>query len=280
MARFRVCIVNGGSRKIPDIVAALSGLGCNCAVIPLPDANAHAVNDYAAAVLSGGPGLFSSKDDGPRLRAQFDFIARLAVPTLGICLGHQAIGIRFGAAIRKAELAHRLEPIRLLRPHPLIDGIADGTPFHEEHSENISLPPGFLHIATSDSCQIEAMACDERRLYGVQFHPEVSGEPGARLFANFLRLARHTARAANQESGSMKKQDCPAFAAILLLLRLGFMALLPCSITVFSLACQIGKTQAPGACPPTSIALAIVAGFCLAPFGLFGLFILLRGLKQ
>jgi GMP synthase (glutamine-hydrolysing) len=58
----------------------------------------------------------------------------------------------------------------------------------EDHCESISIPEEFELVANSDECINEVMQHEKKSLYGVQFHPEVSGNHGAIIFENFIQL--------------------------------------------------------------------------------------------
>jgi GMP synthase (glutamine-hydrolysing) len=60
----------------------------------------------------------------------------------------------------------------------------------EDHCEFVSVPQGFKLIASSDACFNEAMAHHEKNIFGVQFHPEVSGLQGSLLIENFYKICQ------------------------------------------------------------------------------------------
>ena len=60
----------------------------------------------------------------------------------------------------------------------------------EDHCETISIPQGFELVASSDACVNEAMQHKERAIFGVQFHPEVSGNHGRILIENFIKVCQ------------------------------------------------------------------------------------------
>lgn len=81
-----------------------------------------------------------------------------------------------------------MQRIEILKGNDLFIGIQDLAEFREEHAEFISLPKNFILMAKSKSCGNESMKHKSKSIYGVQFHPEVSGENGKKLFKNFLKL--------------------------------------------------------------------------------------------
>jgi GMP synthase-like glutamine amidotransferase len=195
----RVAVVDCGSRTTKDIAAALVGLGAAVVVVPLgsvgtphtpgsggtPHTPGDALPDHDALVVSGGPRLFTGE---PELIERFAFLDALTVPTLGVCLGHQALGMRRGARIFRGAERRAPEPMEIVAAHALVAGLGEAPVFRADHCEGIDLPEGFVCLARSPHYAVEAMAHAELPLFGVQFHPEVSGEPGLRLFANFLSL--------------------------------------------------------------------------------------------
>ena len=108
------------------------------------------------------------------------------IPILGICLGHQIIGLLHGAEIFREKYIEKMEEIKVIEKNILFAGIAQSTYFQEAHSEYITLPEGFVHLARSASCENEAMKHPSKNIFGTQFHPEISGENGAMIFRNFL----------------------------------------------------------------------------------------------
>jgi len=139
-------------------------------------------------ILSGGP---SSVYDADAPRAD-PGIYELGVPVLGICYGQQLMSYQLGGEVRPADRREygRAE-LTILDPGALFAGIGeagDGAVCWMSHGDKVlTPPPGFHILATTSSAPVAAMANSERRLYGVQFHPEVVHTPfGAQLLRNFL----------------------------------------------------------------------------------------------
>jgi GMP synthase-like glutamine amidotransferase len=183
----RVALVDCGSRKVPELAAMLEQAGARCCRMALADVRAAALGASEALVISGGPRLFTSEPD---LGADFAFLEGLELPMLGICLGHQAIGLRHGAQAFLGEARRGPELVELVADHPLLDGLGRSISLGADHCEGINLPEGFDLLASSRHYRVEIMASRTAAVFGIQCHPEISGETGARLLANFVALAR------------------------------------------------------------------------------------------
>ncbi|MDH5455908.1 MAG: LD-carboxypeptidase [Gammaproteobacteria bacterium] len=179
-----VAVVNCGSRKVPEIAAMLDALGAAPFVIQPGELPSIGDRMPDAIVLSGNPALI--RDTGTEFLSDYEILHEVDVPVLGICFGHQVIGLLHGAAVSTGPEDRESRSLEILAEHPLFDGLATGAGFVEDHTEEISLPSGFTCLARSSHCENEAMAHPDRPLFGVQCHPEISGENGRRLFANFL----------------------------------------------------------------------------------------------
>ena len=136
-------------------------------------------------ILSGGPASVLDAD-APRCDAG---VFTLGLPVLGICYGMQLMGHMLGGRVAAAgKREYGLKRVRMNHLCCL---------FHDTDAENVcwmshtyqvtELPGGFETIASTDSCPVAAMANEERRLYGVQFHPEVTHtKNGMSILRHFL----------------------------------------------------------------------------------------------
>ena len=188
----RISIVHCGSRRIGEICTHIKDLGGVYETVSLEQAGKQSCQGFDGIIISGGPHLFTDTSRAFGLIEQFAFIDKLEIPTLGICLGHQAIGIRHGSKVYRGEKRVGEEEIHLKGDHPFVIGLDQRTVFYENHREGISLPEGFVLLGSSLHYAVEIMVSASKPLFGVQFHPEVSGNPGKILFGNFMQIvAKH-----------------------------------------------------------------------------------------
>ena len=185
----RVLIVDFGSQVTQLIARRVREAGVYCEIHPFDKAEA-VVDDYApsAIILSGGPASVLEADS-PRIgRKLFDY----GVPLLAICYGQQLLCDVLGG---KVEGGHAGEfgraEIVIGKESPLFAGI--GAIDHREpvwmsHGDRVvAIPDGFEVIATSVGAPFAAIGDEARRMYAVQFHPEVVHTPrGAEIYRNFL----------------------------------------------------------------------------------------------
>jgi GMP synthase (glutamine-hydrolysing) len=139
-----------------------------------------------AVILSGGPS--SVYDDGaPQVDPQ---VFSLGVPVLGICYGMQLMAHALGGRVEPAD-SREYGPAEILVSDPgaLFAGLnEDRLAVWMSHGDRLKAPPaGFTTMAASGNSPFAAMGDPDRKLYGVQFHPEVAHTPkGGEILANFL----------------------------------------------------------------------------------------------
>jgi GMP synthase (glutamine-hydrolysing) len=140
-------------------------------------------------ILSGGPASVTLEDSPRADPALFE----AGVPVLGICYGQQLIAEQLGGKVIAGDHSEFGRAfIDITADCALFDGLWRPGETHQvwmSHGDKVdALPPGFRIVARSDGAPFAASADDERRVYGVQFHPEVVHTPdGAKLIANFVR---------------------------------------------------------------------------------------------
>ena len=184
-----ILIVDFGSQVTQLIARRLRETGVYCEIHPFQKAEeAFDRLKPKGVILSGSPA--STVDIGsPRAP---DAIFEAGIPVLGICYGEQTMSAQLGGAV---ETGHHREFgrafIEVKKPSALFEGLWGTGSRHQvwmSHGDKITaIPEGFEVIAVSEGAPFAAIADERRRLYGVQFHPEVLHTPdGGKLLANFV----------------------------------------------------------------------------------------------
>lgn len=136
-------------------------------------------------ILSGSPA--SAYEEGaPKCDLR---IYELGIPILGICYGIQLIAQQLGGrVVQGAKREYGRIKLTIKKPHPLFEGFGQEFICWMSHGDYVEkAPDGFEIIASTENTSIAAMVNDEKRIYGVQFHPEVTHtERGIDIFRNFL----------------------------------------------------------------------------------------------
>ncbi|NBB83440.1 MAG: glutamine-hydrolyzing GMP synthase [Alphaproteobacteria bacterium] len=186
----RVLILDFGSQVTQLIARRVREAGVYCEIWPFNAAADDRVRAFRpkAVILSGGPASVTESHT-PRAPQR---VFELGVPVLGICYGQQTMVAQLGGGVEAAdhrEFGRAFLDIR--EDTALFDG-PWATGAREQvwmsHGDRVTaLPPGFRVVGTSDGAPFAAIADDERRFYGVQFHPEVVHTPhGGQLLAHFV----------------------------------------------------------------------------------------------
>ena len=137
----------------------------------------------SGVILSGSPDSVYSETGRKCDPAVFE----LGVPVLGICYGMQLMTYLLGGAVEKAPVREYAGVHAFFEDSPLFDGMPDSTVWMSHNDMVTRMPEGFRAIAHTADCPIAAMQNDEKRLFAVQFHPEVAHtEYCARFFHNFV----------------------------------------------------------------------------------------------
>ncbi len=141
---------------------------------------------YKGIVFTGGPNsVYDEKS--PHYDKE---VLNLGIPVLGICYGHQLITFMAGGTVSSAENSSEYGkiPLSVSVGEPIFDGVKEKSVCWMSHNDFVSvLPKGFTAIAHTDKCPVAAMKDEKRRVYGVQFHPEVTHtEYGKQILKNFV----------------------------------------------------------------------------------------------
>ena len=181
-----ILIIDCGSQKTPFIEEAVD-LQMDYETIGIWEVNKEHTLDKKGIIISGAPILITEIDYSKHL-AQLAFLKEIEIPVLGICFGHQMLGLLHGARPSRQKEDRDWQTIESLEDHPLFDKLPVEFEMMEDHCESISLPKDFRLLAVSDACVNEVMCHSTKPLFGVQFHPEVSGNQGTLFIENFVNI--------------------------------------------------------------------------------------------
>lgn len=136
-------------------------------------------------IFTGGPNSVYG-DGTPKVDGE---IFEMGVPVLGICYGHQLTAYTLGGNVESPDIReYGKKDVKLDTSSLLFDGIKEVDQSWMSHTDYVSqVPEGFKVIGTTDQCPVAAMENAEKRIYGVQFHPEVEHTLfGKQMLSNFL----------------------------------------------------------------------------------------------
>jgi GMP synthase (glutamine-hydrolysing) len=181
-----VLVVDFGGQYNQLIARRVRECGVYCEIVPFT----HSVEQIKeknpkGIIFTGGPNSVYGEGT-PRVQAE---IFALGVPVLGICYGDQLMAFTLGGEVTSPDKReYGKTEIKLDNSCTIFEGLEEVNHCWMSHTDYISkAPAGFKIVATTDECPAAAMANEELKLYGVQFHPEVEHTPfGKQMLSNFL----------------------------------------------------------------------------------------------
>ena len=184
----RILVVDNYDSFVWTIVGYLSQLGAECDVRRNDAVTTAEAAGFDGVLLSPGPGTPALAGVCP---AMVRHCADAALPMLGVCLGHQALGEVFGATVTHApELMHGKTSLVHHQGQGVLTGLPSpftATRYHSLAVVADTVPAELKITGTTDGGVVMALQHRELPLFGVQFHPEsVLTEGGHRLLANWL----------------------------------------------------------------------------------------------
>jgi GMP synthase (glutamine-hydrolysing) len=182
----RVLVVDFGGQYTQLIARRVREVGVYSEILPW-DAPSEAFRAFAPTgiILSGGPESVAEAG-APQID---DALLAAGVPVLGICYGMQALAAKLGGEV--ASAAHReygYAEVKLGGSSPLFAGLGEGLKVWMSHGDRVEkLPRGFVAIGSSQNSPLAAMANLDRKIFGLQFHPEVTHtEHGLEIIRKFV----------------------------------------------------------------------------------------------
>lgn len=181
-----ILILDFGSQYTQLIARRIRELGVYSEVKPFDVQLADIVAAKPAGiVLSGGPSSVY-ETNAPTISPE---IFNLRVPVLGLCYGQQLMAQLLGGKVLKASHhEYGSAPLRLAASNPLFEQVSADTEVWMSHGDSVAhLPAGFTALAKTVNAELAAFGDVARRLYGLQFHPEVTHTAeGRQILSNFV----------------------------------------------------------------------------------------------
>lgn len=178
-------LLDNGSAYSDELESRLASLGCALDRVAPRRLGAADLGAHSAFVLSG-----RSSPDRLANVANARVIAHArgrGAPLLGVCYGAEMLALCAGGSLRRMASPRR--GMRTVRVGPPGGPCAGELEAYESHAYEIArLPAGMEGLARSDECAHEIVRAAGTRMYGTQFHPEMSGD-GAELIGAFVRMA-------------------------------------------------------------------------------------------
>lgn len=184
-----VLVVDFGAQYAQLIARRVREAGVYSEIVPhTATAEEISARNPVGIVLSGGPSSVY-EEGAPRLDPG---VFELGVPTLGICYGFQVMARTLGGEVANTGLReYGATDATIVTDSVLLDGQPVEQNVWMSHGDQVSAAPaGFTVLARTAATPVAAFANDERRLYGVQWHPEVKhSDHGQQVLENFLHKA-------------------------------------------------------------------------------------------
>ncbi len=183
-----ILILDFGSQYTQLIGRRIREIGVYCEIVPYNFAlNKEVISSKGikGIILSGGPSSAYDKDS-PKID---NSIFELGVPILGICYGMQLINFLLGGkVVHASKHEYGLSNLEILNKNGIFYGLPEKINVWMSHGDKVeTIPDGFVCLARSSNCEFSAFANPEKRIYGLQFHPEVKHtEFGKEILKNFL----------------------------------------------------------------------------------------------
>ncbi len=185
--KYKIAVLDFGGQYAHLIANRVRRLGVFTEILA-PTASIDKFEGFAGIIFSGGPSSVYEEN-----RPEFNHeILDLDVPKLGICYGHQLINQTLGGEVTPGKVKeYGVAMLKLVQPeHALLKGLPMESAMWMSHGDKVSRPAeGFVTIASTDDCEQSAVANDEKKIYGIQFHPEVTHSKfGTKLLENFVNI--------------------------------------------------------------------------------------------
>ena len=189
-AATKILVIDNYDSFVFNLVQYLQQLGAECTVVRNDAISVEEASAYEGVLISPGPG---TPERAGISVAMINYCAEKSIPLFGVCLGHQAIGVAFGATVSRApELLHGKTSLVFHKQQGVLDELPSpftATRYHSLCVDKDSVPQVLEVTGATESGLIMSMQHKTLPIQGVQFHPEsVLTEHGHLMLANWLEM--------------------------------------------------------------------------------------------
>ncbi|MEZ2695513.1 glutamine-hydrolyzing GMP synthase, partial [Hafnia alvei] len=192
--KHRILILDFGSQYTQLLARRVREIGVYCELWAW-DVTEEQIREFnpSGIILSGGPES-TTENNSPRAP---EYVFTAGVPVFGVCYGMQTMAMQLGGHVESSnEREFGYAQVEVTAHSKMFDDIKDsltkdGTPVLDvwmSHGDKVTaIPSDFVTVASTETCPYAIMANDEKRFYGVQFHPEVTHtHQGQRMLERFI----------------------------------------------------------------------------------------------
>lgn len=182
----RIIVLDFGGQYAHLIASRVRRLSVYSEIV-LPSQPPSDLDGARGLILSGGPSSVYSTEQ-PQYDARW---FETGLPMLGLCYGHQLLAKHFGGEVARGDRQeYGSTVVEVTSATGVLAGLGPQERVWMSHGDSVKgLPPGFAVLGTTEDCPIAAMGDPERKIYGLQFHPEVTHtEHGRAILDSFLTL--------------------------------------------------------------------------------------------
>ena len=184
----KILVIDNYDSFVFNLVQYLQQLGAECTVVRNDAISVEEASAYDGVLISPGPGTPERAGISVEM---IKFCAEKSIPLFGVCLGHQAIGVAFGATVSRApELLHGKTSLVFHKQQGVLDDLPSpftATRYHSLAVERDTVPAELEVTSETEDGVIMSLRHKEFDIEGVQFHPEsVLTEGGHKMLAEWL----------------------------------------------------------------------------------------------
>ena len=185
-----IAVLDFGGQYVHLIATKIRALGVFSEVRE-PDDPVDTFRHYRGIILSGSPALSAKGEEAGWSRG----VLGLGIPVLGFCFGHQEIAKHHGGSVEHTKREYGAATLRIVGTSPLFAGLSPEETVWMSHGDTVTRAPDDFEelgysvggVDASHDHRNAAIACEARRQYGLQFHPEVDDTPcGVQILRNFV----------------------------------------------------------------------------------------------